>query len=161
MGTALVIGGIAGLALVGVVWAVLRWLDAQPKWRPVTWDGITFHLSGDADDVMVGRALSLAMDAFSQVWSIKLVRYAVQTGDLHVQVMPGKSWLNIAGARVGGEQYQNHIRVCADLSSLAHELAHFLQWRLDDGKVDYAHVSWNAGIWQADDAYRAALKGPP
>jgi hypothetical protein len=75
-----------------------------------------------------------------------------------VCVVNADSWKNIAGVNVGGEQDGDALRVCRDLSSLFHELAHLCQSRIDNAP-DESHATWAArGIFGADEQYRRRLK---
>jgi len=152
---------VAGLALVavlgGIASIVLRYAMSLPRWRKLVMPGFTIKVAGPVEDAKLERALSLAIESLRGIWTRDTIITAIETRDLRIFVMESESWPNIVGAKVGGEQEKQYLKVGPSCSALCHELIHFLQWAVE-GSEDALHSTWDVRIWRADDAYRAALK---
>lgn len=157
LGTSITIGFVLIVIVAGVVGIVLRYVLSLPRWRKLVMPGFTIKVAGLADDAKLEQALNTAIDSLRDIWGRETIITAIETRDLHILVMETESWLNIVGAKVGGEQERQYLKVGPSFSALCHELIHFLQWAIE-GSEDGAHSTWDARIWRADDAYRAALK---
>lgn len=157
LGTALVVGFAIICVLAGVGFMLTRYLLSLPRWRKVVLPGFTFYASGHVDDAKLGDAVLIAIECLAPLWDRDTILVALELKPLHILVMDTETWPNIVGQRVGGEAEHNYLRVNASLTSLCHEMVHYLQWCVNENE-DNLHSTWDARIWQADEAYRAAIK---
>ncbi|MDO8688868.1 MAG: hypothetical protein Q7R39_02450 [Dehalococcoidia bacterium] len=167
---------IAGVFMVGVSTAVIvAYLRAQKAARAYSAhfitvlpgipqeapDSLGFHYRvWDQREVpelnRVRAALLLAVKALDGVWLPVDINASLNGIDIIVKAED--AWLDGFGRRVGGLSLPGDtIAVGANLSALAHELAHLLERKLDHLE-DAEHARWDiGGITKADAAYRKAL----
>jgi len=146
-----------GVTVAALASILVRYLATRPKWRTIHLPGFTFHAAGTIDDAKLSEALLVAIECLSPIWSRDIILTSLTVHPLHVFVMDSESWLNVAGVRVGGEAEHQYLKVGPSLSVLCHEMVHYLQWCVGEHE-DVTHSTWDARIWQADEAYRAAIK---
>lgn len=152
-----IVGFVLIAALAGVAAILVRYLLSLPRWRKVVLPGFTFYVAGTTDDSKLADALLIAIECLTPIYDRDTILVALELKPLHVMVMETEVWPNIGGTRVGGEAEHNYLRVGPSFSALCHEMIHYLQWCVGEHE-DVLHMTWDARIWKADEAYRAAMK---
>ena len=130
-------------------------------WHSVVCRDITVQvvapISPPVTDSQVKGAVNLAIDALSAVWTKATV--IRQLEGVSIFVVNGSKWQNIAGQWVGGEQDGGVLKVDIGLTSLMHEMAHLMEFKLT-GKTDDSHLMWQSnGLYAADNVYRNEVAG--
>lgn len=142
------------LTVVGIV-MYNAWRRQVINWLPLPGFLGCFYISpASVSGEQVAQAWRMALEALDQHtrWKMPLL---VATR-VRIFVVAGNKWTDLYGRTVGGLQLADWLYVGLDLSALAHELAHYLESL--EGTVDDGHQTWaKAGIWDADEAYRAAM----
>lgn len=148
---------LAAVFLAGVAALIIR-AKAAAK---VTWQvlprGTRYQVPPGFDVLRLDRALDKAVELLSKVWTRSEVGWVVMQAQ--VVVMRDAYWVDGYGREIGGDSFGAYLRVGSDMGALVHELSHALELNVSH-LVDTLHLGWEArGIWGADRAYRAWLKG--
>lgn len=141
----------------GVTFVLLR-ARAHAK---VTWQvlprGTRYAVPPGFDVQRLERALDRVVDLLSVIWPRPEVERVISGAE--VVVMRDEQWVDGFGRSIGGDSFGSHIRVGSDMGALCHEFSHAAEQQVSH-VVDQLHAGWEArGIWNADRAYRAWVKG--
>jgi hypothetical protein len=152
---------VTGVVLLGTsIAALVAYLQAQAalkQWRrPIPgWPMTTaFIAPQDVPPVAIGDALRISCEFLGRNvphWTPGLVR-GVAAG-CQVIVSDVEEWQDSAGRTVAGQTALGVIQVGKSMGALCHELAHFVEIRLE-GRTDATHASWTAkGISKACEEF--------
>jgi hypothetical protein len=157
------------LGVVGAVaWQLLRAAAAAraaSAWVPAAGVVPFAYQPVGVDEQRLVQAFNRAVAALDGVGEWR-GRVAPALVGIRVYVSAQEAWDSVvcsntacAEGKVAGATLDGMVVVNPSLTSLAHELAHVLEQRLD-GTVDYSHASWPArGISAAVDNPQEASKG--
>lgn len=173
LGILLVVVPVVGIGAWLVWGAYKRWRLLEDAWKPLPgpWAGAQYIAPADRAPSTIVEALETAAQVLSghRVWTYGVISNALQS--VKVWVINADSWVDAEGRHVGGEEFGEVLQVDKSLSSLCHEMAHFLELVIDRTQHPN-HETWAArgindaiadyNLWLAKkDAEAAnASKGP-
>lgn len=154
--------GVIGTALAFVIPRIIATKAEGALWKPLpSAPGAMVLLPAPRPEVTVGvvdQRLQYAVSSLVRFGPWPAATLFPALADLRIIVNTTVSWIDFTGRQVGGQAYYSTIAVDLGLTSLCHEIAHVLEFRLD-GKTDDLHQNWERrGITAADNEYRGKIQ---
>lgn len=144
------------LVIVGVVSYVLY--THRDRSVPLGYGNSKVVLTTGVTVDMVKRALEMAVNCLLSYSHLPENQIHLAAQNLYLVVLPVDVIKDSYGRMVGGESIPGSSEVGKDLSTICHELAHVVEYRITF-KANDTHTGWEEnGIFPADRAYRAQLE---